>query len=190
MSTALEIIVRAGCGVNKADKNGAAPADVAAQKGHTTALEVLVKADCDGNQASAKDGSTLADLATQQDHTAALATATLEENDSMSKRKEKNRKHNVKKKEQKKARADAIEEGAVEEGDLLRRSEGLAPELAFEVAPSSATERERPEADSADWTLRLRVGGVENAERDDEEVELCRCSVCIELENALGVPTA
>ena len=82
------------------------------------------------------------------------------------------------KKEKKKARAAATEGAVVVEEE--HRSEALAPEL----APYSV-ESERPVADNNNDNRILLVGGFDKVESDDEEVELCRCIHCLELEDSL-----
>jgi ankyrin repeat protein len=156
--------------VNLPNEDGETPAYIAAQKGHAVALKHLVKAGCDVNQA-AKNGKTPADVAAQKGLTAALAAATLEK--SNSKRSEKNRKHNMKKK---KARAASIEQGAVEEEQPPLRSE--------ELAPSSGPGHERPEADDNNRAALRVVDGVDDygpSDDSDEEVERCQCVHCLEL---------
>ena len=41
---AFEVLVKAGCDVNQAQKDGATPVYIVAQNGQTAALDILVKA--------------------------------------------------------------------------------------------------------------------------------------------------
>jgi hypothetical protein len=98
-----------------------------------------------------------------------------------SKRSEKNRKHNALKKEKKKKKkARAAVEGAVVEEEAQNRGEAVAPELV-----PSFVQGERPVAGDNNDNQALPGGGSYEAESGDEEVELCRCIHCLELEDSL-----
>jgi len=68
---AFEVLVKAGCDVNQAQKDGATPVYIVAQNGQTAALDILVKAGCDVNQAK-MNGATPAYIVAQNGQTAAL----------------------------------------------------------------------------------------------------------------------
>jgi ankyrin repeat protein len=182
------VLVKApGFDVDKAANDGCTPAYIAAHQVHAAALVLLIKAGCDVNQA-AKDGWTPADVAARNGLTAAVAAAVALKENNDNKKKEDNdnkkKENNRKKKMKKKARAAAAVDGAVKEEEARPQSEAVAPELAL---LSSSVESERHVAlDNTNQAGTLVGGGFDNVESDDEEVELCRCIRCLELEDSLS----